>query len=296
MPSTAIFGLSAALITPFDAQGGLDLGRLTAHAQSCLARGCDSVTLYGTTGEGYGLTGAEREAMARAVAPRLAAGGRMLAGVMAPAYADAAKQARCAYAEGASGLLVAPPFYMKNIPDDGLYDWFARMFEAVGSELSGVILYHIPGQTAVPLSVDLVSRLRRSFGGAIAGIKDSSGDWSTAEAFLAAHGDIAILIGDERLLPRAMARGAQGSICGLANIAPELMVPVIHGGGDGAAVVEAVDLIVSLPVLPAVKALVAHLAGDAAFETLRPPLLPLTAAQKARLTTGYDAILARAAA
>jgi 4-hydroxy-tetrahydrodipicolinate synthase len=141
----------------------------------------------------------------------------------------------------------------------------------------------------------MVARLRARFGTAIAGIKDSSGDWATAQAFLAAHGDIAVLIGDERLLPKAMALGAEGSICGLANIAPELMVPVIHRGGDGARVVEAVDLIVSLPVLPAVKALVAHVARDPGFGTLRPPLVPLSEAQHRTLTEGFDAILATAA-
>src|SRR5690606_29442700 len=111
---------------------------------------------------------------------RLPAGARVTAGVMATAIEDAAEQARTAYADGASGLLVAPPFYMKNMPEDGVVEWFSRMFDRVGGALAGVILYHIPGQTAVPLSVELVARLRARFGTAITGIKDSSGDWSTA--------------------------------------------------------------------------------------------------------------------
>ena len=294
MSQRSIFGLSAALVTPFAADGSVDLPRLARHAGGCLDRGCDSVTLFGTTGEGFGLTLRERRAMQAAVTAALPSGARINAGVMACAIDDAAEQARSALDDGAVGLLVAPPFYMKSMDDDGLYDWFAKVFERTGPKLQGVILYHIPGQTAVSLSVALIGRLRQTFGGAIAGIKDSSGDWATAQAFLAAHGDLSVLVGDERLLARAMALGAEGSICGLANIAPDLLVPVIHAGGDDRLVTELVNLIVANPVMPAVKALVAHLARDPDFETVRPPLSALTAAQKSALVAGFDAIMATA--
>lgn len=290
MTQQTIFGLSAALVTPFDAAGAVDIPRATAHARRCLEGGCDGVTLFGTTGEGYGLTLAERRALSAAFASDLPAGARITAGVMSPAIGTAAEQGRTALEDGATSLLMAPPFFMKSMSDEGLYDWFARVFDGIGAGLKGVILYHIPGQTAVPLSVELIARLRQSFGPAIAGIKDSSGDAASTAAFLAAHGDIAVLVGDERQLPAAMKKGAQGSICGFANIAPDLMRALIHDGDPGAEVVQAVDLIVSLPVLPAVKALVARVSGDAAFETVRPPLVPLTAGQKAALIGGYDAI------
>ena len=92
---------------------------------------------------------------------------------------------------------------------------FYRDFEAIGPALRNVILYHIPGQTAVPLSPELVTRLRQAFPGVIAGIKDSSGDWATAERFLAAHGDIAVLLLSEKLLPpkmRGVHRDARGGV------------------------------------------------------------------------------------
>ena len=84
--------------------------------------------------------------------------------------------ARAAYEDGARGLLLAPPFFMKNIDDDGLFNWFRAVFEKIGSPLKGVVLYHIPGQTAVPLSVSLVSRIRAAYPGIVTGIKDSSGE------------------------------------------------------------------------------------------------------------------------
>lgn len=289
-----IFGLSAALVTPYAADGSVDLPRLTSHAASVLKRGCDSVTLAGTTGEGYGLSLAERIAMQEALVEALPSGSRIQVGIMACAIYDAAEQSRVALDRGASGLLMAPPFYMKAMDDEGMYNWFCRVFERIGANLRGVIMYHIPGQTASPLSPELITRLRAAWPGVITGIKDSSGDWATAQRFLEAHSDISVLVGDERQLPAAMAKGAEGSICGLANIAPELLVPVIHGDGDGKIVKELVDLIVSYPVMPAVKVLVGHLARDKGFDAVRPPLVELSGAQKAALTAAFDAIMAPA--
>lgn len=287
-----IFGLSAALVTPYTASGAVDLPKLAQHARALLARGCDSVTLCGTTGEGFGLSLNERKAMYEALAEALPAGTRIQVGIMASAIDDAVAQSTAALDAGAAGLLMAPPFYMKGMDDEGLYNWFNQVFERIGAKLAGVIMYHIPGQTAVALSPELITRLRKSWPGVITGIKDSSGDWATAERYLAAHGDISVLVGDERLLPRAMAKGAEGSICGLANIAPELLVPVIHSGGDGRMVTELTNLIVSNPVMPAVKVLVGHLAGDAGFDAVRPPLTALTAEQKSKLVEAFDAIMA----
>lgn len=288
----AIFGLSAALVTPYTASGAVDLAKLAEHAASMLVRGCDSVTLCGTTGEGYGLSLSERKAMYDAVSARLPSGTRIQVGIMASAIDDAAEQSRAAVDAGAAGLLMAPPFYMKNMDEEGMYNWYCRVFERIGVNLRGVIMYHIPGQTVISLSPELISRLRRAWPGVITGIKDSSGDWPTAERFLAAHGDISVLVGDERLLPRAMAMGAEGSICGVANIVPELLAPVIHSGDEGRVVTDLVNLIVANPVMPAVKILVGHLAGDAGFDAVRPPLTELTATQKSKLIEAFEAIMA----
>ena len=293
MTQKQIFGLSAALVTPFGEDGSVDLARLARHARRVLDRGCDGITLFGTTGEGFGIGMRERAAMIGAIA---GAGidpvARLHAGVAATTIEDAVEQGRLALDCGARGLLMAPPFYFKGVDDEGLYASFSAVIERIGASARGVILYHIPGQTAVPLSVHLVGRLKRAFGGVIAGLKDSSGRWEDASGFLAAHGDLAILIGDERLLARGVRAGAQGSICGLANLVPDLLRPLVHAGEDDPKVGRLVDLISSYPVLPAVKALAGHVQGDIGFGAMRPPLVALDAAARAELTAKFDAILA----
>lgn len=286
-----MFGLSAALTTPFRADGGVDLARLSLHTHDVLAKGCNSVTLFGTTGEGYGISLRERAAMLGALAGSGIAPGTLYAGVSAPALDDALDQARLALDVGVRGLLVAPPFYLKGVGDDGLYDWFSRLFERTGASLRGVILYHIPGQTAVPLSIELIGRLKQAFPDAIAGVKDSSGNWENTQSLLDAHGELAILIGDERLLAKGLRAGAQGSICGLANLAPGLLRKMIDKKEDNATVVRLVDMLMDYPVLPAVKALTAHLRNDPGFAAVRPPLSALEPALAARVAAKFDAIL-----
>ena len=100
-PAADRFGLGVAAITPFAADGTVDLPRLVAHARRCLAEGCSSVTLFGTTGEGASLGFRER---ARMLDGFVAAGfdmrAQVLGGVAASAIEDAAAQARHIYAAG----------------------------------------------------------------------------------------------------------------------------------------------------------------------------------------------------
>ena len=285
------FGLSCAITTPMSPDGEIDLVRFAKHARFVLAEGCDSITLFGTTGEGAQIGLEDRArilgAMAGAgVAPRE----RLYAGVAAASPQEAHEQARMALDAGVKGLLVAPPFYFKGVSDEGLFRWFARFIEALRGDARGLVLYHIPSVTAVDISVELVSRLKAAFPGVVIGVKDSSCVWATTEAFLRAHGDLAILVGDERLLARAVREGGEGSICGLANFVPGWLRPVVYQGQDDARIAPLVEAISAGSVLPSVKALVGHLHRDPGFGGMRPPLLPLGDAERARLFAAYDSI------
>ena len=159
-------------------------------------------------------------------------------------------------------MLLAPPSYFKNVSDDGLFVWFSSVFPEIGASARDVILYNIPSVTAVEISVDLVTRLREAFPNIVAGVKDSSGNWTYTEKLLAKHKDLAILIGDERDLAAGVRLGGQGAISGMANLYADRLLPMINEGREDPAMIEAVNELLKFPVTPAVKALVAHHAGD----------------------------------
>ena len=282
------FGLSAALTTPFDAAMGIDTKRAIAHARWCLQNGCNSITLFGTTGEGSSIgTGERREVLDAFLAAGIPAR-RILTGVMANSVQDAIAQSAQALDAGCRGVLLAPPSYFKNVSDEGLFAWFSAVLTALGASARGIILYNIPSVTAVELSVDLIGRLKAAFPEAVAGVKDSSGNWSFTQKLLAAHGDLAILIGDERSLAAGVRLGAQGAISGMANICPARMLPMIEKGQDDPGLCGFVDELVKYPVTPAVKAMVARRTGDAAWRAARAPLAAISEADQARLGALLD--------
>ena len=151
---------------------------------------------------------------------------QLVVGIAASSVEEAIAQGRAGLMLGCPSFLLAPPFYFKGAADEGLFDWFAAVLMGLGPKASNVILYHIPQVTSVGLSMDLVGQLKKAFPQQVTGVKDSSGDWENAQALLKHHSELHILIGDERLLAKAMTLGASGTICGLANIAPDLMRPI----------------------------------------------------------------------
>ncbi|MGO6907392.1 dihydrodipicolinate synthase family protein, partial [Rhizobium ruizarguesonis] len=172
---------------------------------------------------------------------------------------DAAMQAGHALSEGARNILLAPPCYFKNVSDDGVFQWFSAVFAILGDKARDIIVYNIPSVTMVPLSVSLIGRLRTAFPNIVTGVKDSSGDWPFTEALLKAHGDLVILVGDERHLAKGVRLGGQGAISGMANFVPHEVKLMAEEGKDDSRIEDFVDELLKFPVTAAVKAMVAHL-------------------------------------
>jgi 4-hydroxy-tetrahydrodipicolinate synthase len=280
------------MVTPFLEDGAVDLVRLREHALWLIGQGCDSVTLFGTTGEGASVGLNERQRAIGAVASVLDDPRRQLIlGVAAATIEETLAQASAGYAVGCRALLLAPPFYFSG-GEDGLFGWFSAVFTALGSQARDIILYHIPALTRNPISIALTKRLAASFPGVVIGVKDSDGNWPNTEARLRELTDFQVLVGDERHLARAIREGGSGAICGTSNFAPKVLRELIDTGRENPQLTAMVNLLVSHPVVPAVKAGIAGVTGDAAWLRVRPPLEPLSGELAATLYTEFVALLA----
>lgn len=291
------FGLSVALATPFAEDRAIDLPRLVGHGRQSLADGCTSLTVFGTTGEGASLGLNERQrALGALVGAGIDPARQLVVGIAAASVEDAIAQGRAGLMLGCPSFLLAPPFYFKGAGDEGLFDWFAAVLMGLGPKASNVILYHIPQVTSVGLSMDLIECLKKAFPHQVAGVKDSSGDWDNAQALLKRHGELHILIGDERLLARAMTLGASGAISGLLNIAPDLMQPLLDGIEEPR-VNAMVEQVLPYAVTAAVKALVGLRRNDpVAWSRMRAPLASLGEADVRKLGAAIDVIRSKRAA
>ncbi len=273
------FGISAALLTPFGADGSIDTRLLVSHAKSVLKRGASSVTLFGTTGEGASLTAAERSNGLKRLVDSGIPPDKIFQTIYASALGEAKQQIQNAFENGVMKFLLVPPFYFKGCGDDGLHAWHASLLNETPPDAK-FVLYHIPQVTGVPLSRELVSRLAREFGDHLLGVKDSSGDWENASKLIGIDA-VPVLVGDERLLHKAIALGGAGAITGMANLYPERLQRLFETAVEDSELSAEVTRIVAHPVIPTLKGLMARDSGDASWERVRAPLEPMSSVSKA---------------
>ncbi|MFT4961330.1 MAG: 4-hydroxy-tetrahydrodipicolinate synthase [Paracoccaceae bacterium] len=251
-----------------------------------LGNGVQGVTLFGTTGEGASIGLDERSHAIKAMIDSGISANVMTLGLCACAVTDVVAQVAQGLAFGVSQFLLLPPYYFTDLDDAGLFEWHAKLFELVDPRAK-FVLYHIPQVTQVPLSVDLVMRLRSTFPDRVIAIKDSSGNWDNTKALIET-GKIPVLVGDERLLHKAAAIGAAGSICGVANLYPQRMNTLFDSQTEDTDLSTDVDFIVSVPVIPALKQIMVAMTGDASWGNLRAPLQPLTSEASAKISARFS--------
>ena len=282
----AIRGVWCATLTPLDPHGAPDDERLAAHVRTLFDAGIDGVAPFGTTGEGQSFGVDERKESLDALVDAGVAPARILAATGCAALPETIDLTRHAIAHGCAGVLVLPPFFWKDVTDDGLYASYAKLIDSVADTRLRLYLYHIPQVTAVPIPAAVIARLCAAYPGAVAGLKDSAGDLDHSLAMRAHFPDLAIFVGHEPHLHAMLAAGGAGTICGIANLFPQLMRRLFDGAGSPegdaalATVRSFIKIAVDYPLMPAFKALHAHLTADGAWNAVRPPLAPLPPADR----------------
>lgn len=289
-PHHLIEGLWCATLTPLTAGGAIDHARFPAHVQWLFSQGVKGVAPFGTTGEGQSFSVDERRAGLDALLGAVPAK-RVLPGTGCASLSETIALTKHATSAGCVASLVLPPFFWKGPSDEGLFTWYARLIEGVNDPRLRIFLYHLPQVSSVPLSVDLVARLAKAFPGTIAGIKDSEGSWDNTSALLARVPQLTIVIGHEPDLPRLVAAGGAGTICGVANTYPHIVQALLSADASPEArarIARFVEITFMQPFLPAFKSMVADRTGDDAWLNVRPPLAPLTGAQRKTLRDTLD--------
>lgn len=289
-------GINAAAVTAMNDDLSIDTERMARHCRWLLANGCNGLAVLGTTGEANSLGVEERMDLLDALDGMGIPGAKMLPGTGTTSITDTVRLTRHAESVGCRGALLLPPFYYKNPSDDGLLFYFNEVAQRVGGDIK-LYLYNFPAQSAIPFTVGFIERLLKQNPGKFKGIKDSTGNWenslSYAEAF-AADG-FEVYVGDDSLLHPILAKNGAGCITAAANVncAAGAIVYANWDNDTGAAAAKILGTtrkaVTSVPMIPALKALVARNTGDARWENVRPPHLKLTAAQKAAAFEAFDA-------
>lgn len=290
-------GVLSPVLTPFNADGSPSVPRFVQHCRWLLKQDV-GLAIFGTNSEANSMTVAEKRALLDHLQEAGLPPERMMPGTGACAVPDAIELTRHAVQAGCAGVLMLPPFYYKGVSDEGLYRSFAQVIEAVADERLRVYLYHIPPVAQVGISLKLVDRLMNSYPGTIAGIKDSSGEWTNTAQLIRdfrARG-LHVLAGNETYLLQTMRAGGAGCITATGNVNPSAIVRLYKEWKNADADEQQLGLnavrsvFQSFPIIPAMKAAIAWNSGDAGWAAVRPPLVELNASQDASLRQQLDAV------
>ena len=282
-------GLLVPVATPYDERLAPDAGALVAHCNWLLAQGADGLALFGTTSEANSLGLDERMALLEAVVAAGIPAARLMPGTGTCALPDSIRLTAHATALGCGGVLMLPPFYYKGVGEKGLVDYFAELIDRVADARLRLYLYHIPPVAQVGIPIGLVAALAARYPETLAGIKDSSGDWQHTVRLIDEFPQLAIFPGSEAFLLDGLRHGGAGCITATGNVNPAGIRAVCsHWQTDEADALQARagavrQAVQAHPVIPAVKAILAHRHGHAGWRRVRPPLVALDPAAETEL-------------
>lgn len=281
-------GSIPALVTPFR-DGAVDLGALRALVEWHVAEGSHGLVPVGTTGESPTLSHEEHDLVVAEVVR--ASGGRLpvIAGAGSNSTAETVRLVRAAQGAGADAALVVTPYYNKPT-QAGLVAHFLQAAE-VGLP---IVIYNIPGRSAVDMSVATMAELSRH--PSIVGVKDATGDLArVARQRLACGEEFLQLSGEDATALGFNAMGGRGCISVTANVAPRLCAEFQNASlaGEHARALALQDRLMPLhdaiflePGLAGAKWALSQLGRCS--EEVRSPLLPPTAPTQAAIRAAME--------
>jgi 4-hydroxy-tetrahydrodipicolinate synthase len=290
-----ITGVLSPVVTPFKADLTPDPDRFIRQCRWLLSQDV-GLAVFGTNSEANSLSTEEKVELLDRLVGAGVDPARMMPGTGCCALTDSVRLTAHAMKLGCGGVLMLPPFYYKGVSDDGLFRSFAEVIERVGDRRLRIYLYHIPPVSQVAITLPLIERLLKAYPGVVAGAKDSSGDWNNTEAYLVnfASQGFDVFPGSETFLLQGLRAGGVGCISATANVNPGAIARLFatwkadDADAQQGRLNEIRTIFAKYPMIPALKAAIAHYGGDASWATVRPPLVELTREQKASLAGDLD--------
>ena len=286
-----IEGVLSPVVTPFGKDLAPDAGRFVRHCKWLLKNGCSGLAVFGTNSEANSMSVEEKLKLLEALVTAGVAPAQLMPGTGHCALTDSVALTRRAVGLGCAGVLMLPPFYYKGVSDEGLYRNFAEVIERVGDDRLRLYLYHIPPVSQVPISLALIERLLGKYPGIVAGVKDSSGDWSNTKAMLDqfAKSGFDVFAGSEVFLLDTLRHGGKGCITATGNVNPGPIDEVFRRWRSAeadrlqAGIAATRGIVQKQPMIPALKAIIAHFGNDPQWRAVRPPLVELGREQEQAL-------------
>jgi len=227
MVSAPLGTLLTAMVTPFAADGSVNLEAARRIARHLVDTGSDGIVVAGTTGEGPTVTDREKLELIEAVVAEV--GGRACVVANTGSYDThhSVELTTAALGLGVDGYLVVTPYYNKP-PEEGIVAHFAAIADAADGR--PVIAYNIPSRVVLNLEPRVLARLAGIPN--VVAVKQAMPDLDQARAILE-HGGLALYAGDDNLLLPFLRMGGVGGICVVSHLAGARLREMIDAAHDG---------------------------------------------------------------
>ena len=278
-------GVGTALVTPFKQDGALDEGAFGRFVDWQIEEGVNFLVPCGTTGENPALSADEHRRVVELTVQHAKGRVPVLAGAGSNNTQRAVELAELAIELGADGILTITPYYNKPTPD-GLRRHFGAQAEAIEKKKSGfpMVMYNVPGRTGLNMTADTTLRMAREIPN-VCGVKEASGNMEQILSILRDKPEgFLVLSGDDAWTLPLLAMGGDGVVSVASNEVPRLMRQMVDRQ-DIAIHNRLLPLLTGnfiesspIPVKTALKMM-----GILESDTVRPPLAPITDANRQKL-------------
>ena len=223
-----INGIYSAALTPINDDLSINKNLYLEHCQYLMKQGHDGLAIFGTTGEANSFSIKEKCDTIDFLLSNNLDSNLLIPGTGSSSIEDAIQLTKFAEKNKSRAVLILPPFYYKNVSDEGIINYFRKIIETVGSSDFHYLLYNIPQTTSVVLNFNIIETLLKLYPNNIVGIKDSSGNIDSMLKTVKYFQDLALFCGHDSLVLKVCKRGGAGAITAGTNIAGRLLSFIIN--------------------------------------------------------------------
>ena len=218
-----ISGVFSAALTPVKKDLSINQDLYLRHCQYLMRQGHDGLAIFGTTGEANSFSTQERKdslefLLSNRIDPKV-----LIPGTGSSSLNEAIDLTKHAVNHKVRAVLLLPPFYYKNVSEDGIINYYRNIIEKVGENDMQYLLYHIPQHSFVPISFKVIENLIKLYPSNVVGLKDSSGDGDRMMKTIKYFNDFAVFCGHDSLALNICKRGGAGAITAGTNVCGRLL-------------------------------------------------------------------------
>lgn len=223
-----ISGVYCAVITPLKNNLSINPDLHLRHCQSLMQKGLDGLVIFGTNGEASSFSVTQKIKSIEFLLENRIDASNLLIGTGSSSLEDAIELTKFSVKIGSKASLLIPPFYFKNVTDDGVIAYYRNVIEQTGDNNFKFLLYNIPQHSGVTINFNIIENLLKLYPNNVVGLKDSTGDMDNMLKTIKYFNDFAVFCGNGALALHTSRRGGAGAITGDANITAKLLSFIIH--------------------------------------------------------------------